>query len=75
MQGALVWSIFLLSLICVSVALIVVQTLPWFWEGEKLVHEHFWDMSEVVITGLFSAEYLVRLWCVAAPPSGRRDLM
>ena len=75
-QGAFVLSLFVMVLICVSVALIVAQTLPVFWDGETLLRQPFWDASELIVTLLFTAEYAVRFWCAhptaQAPPHIRQ---
>ncbi|KAL1499169.1 hypothetical protein AB1Y20_013680 [Prymnesium parvum] len=66
-QGAFIWSHCMTLFISGSVALIVVQTLPFFWEGEELLHPAFWDACEVGITLLFTAEYVLRLWSCDGP--------
>lgn len=62
-QCAFIWSSLMTALILFSVGLIVIQTIPSFWEGEVLLYPYFWAGSELVVTALFTAEYLIRLWC------------
>jgi len=61
-RGAFVWSIFIMGLIGASVLLIVIQTMTVFWEGDQLRNSFWWDVSEVVVTLIFSVEYGLRLW-------------
>ena len=60
-RGAACWSTFIMALIAVSVFLVVLQSMPWFWAGPELADPYFWEVSEMVITLLFTFEYIARL--------------
>ena len=50
--------IFLVTLILVSVGAIIVESVTWLSAG----YEEYFDWLELVVVGVFTVEYLARLW-------------
>ena len=62
------WTFVVMVLIGLSVVAIVVESLPELMDSRgELLHEEYWDVFELVITVIFSFEYVARLILTEEP--------
>lgn len=61
---------FLVALILVNVSVVIIESVDWIYIG----HQQWFDAFEIFSVGVFTVEYLVRLWCSVESQPGERRL-